>query len=247
MNETIRLLNGHRSIRQFTKEPIAEHELEAIITAAQTASTSSGVQAYSVIAVTDPKLQKELSVLCGNQAYVEECPVFLVWCADLQRLKTAVQISKGDEVEIASTTENFLIATIDTTLAAQNAAIAAESLGYGIVYIGGIRNQIAEVTKLLGLPELVYPVFGMCVGKPDQAPHIRPRLPQKAVLHRNRYDASIQENLINEYDEIYKAYISSRSNGAACSGWSDAMGDKMPIPTRIHMKEYLRQQGFYLE
>ena len=245
MNETIRLLNEHRSIRQFKKEPIAEHELDAIIMAAQMASTSSGVQAYSVIAVTEPTLQKELSVLCGNQSYIESCPLFLVWCADLNRLQTAVHMSKGEEAEVASTTENFLIATVDTTLAAQNAAIAAESLGYGIVYIGGIRNRVQEVTEILGLPELVYPVFGMCVGKPDQAPSLRPRLPLKSILHHNRYDASIHEAFIREYDEVYQAYMKSR--GAANMTWSDAMGSKLPEPSRIHMKNYLREQGFHLD
>jgi FMN reductase (NADPH) len=247
MNETIRLLNRHRSIRRYTQAGISEEELEAIIQAAQMASSSSGVQAYSVIAVTDPAIQKTLGELCGNQPYVSGCPLFLVWCADLNRLETAVELVRGKEVEVVQNTENFLIATVDTALAAQNAAVAAESLGYGIVYIGGIRNRIAEVAELLGLPELVYPVFGMCLGHPAEDPILRPRLPLRAVLHRNRYDATVHEQAIREYDAAYKQYMDYRTNGRANPTWSEAMAGKLSVPARAHMKNFLQEKGFRLE
>lgn len=86
-NDTISLLMKHASVRKFRDKPVSEDQLSAIIGAAQMASTSSNVQAYSVIAVTDPALKTELAGLAGNQAYIEQCPVFLVWCADLYRLR----------------------------------------------------------------------------------------------------------------------------------------------------------------
>jgi len=246
-NETLRLLMNHRSIRRFRPEPVTEEELQAIVEAAQMASTSSGVQAYSVIAVQEPEAKRRLAELCGDQAYVEECPVFLVWCADMHRLELAAGMSAGASVRAARNTEQFLIATIDVALAAQNAAIAAEALGLGIVYIGGVRNRIAEVGELLGLPELVYPVFGMCVGRPAQEPLPRPRLPLAAVLHRERYDSSQQTERIGEYDERYRRYLSERSEGRTAASWSEAMAAKIPVPSRTHLKAYLERQGFRFE
>lgn len=244
MNETLALLLNHRSIRKFTDQPLTREQVETIVAAGQAASTSSNVQAYSVIAVTEKGLQEELARLSGNQAYVHSCPVFLVWCADLSRLKKAAQQHRPGEETYEGSMENLIVATVDTALAGQNAAIAAESLGLGIVYIGGIRNQSAEVASLLGLPKLVYPLFGMCVGYPDQQPVLRPRLPQEAVLHWNGYEASRSEKHVRQYDEIMAAYLRERTVGAKATPWSELMADKLAQPSRMHMGQFLRDRGF---
>ncbi len=244
MNETIALLLNHRSIRKFTDQTLTPEQVEMIVAAAQSASTSSNVQAYSVIAVMKDDLKKELARLSGDQAYVHSCPVFLVWCADLSRLKKAAQTHRPGEETYEGSMENLIVATVDTALAAQNAAVAAESLGLGIVYIGGIRNHIAEASSLLGLPELVYPLFGMCVGYPDQQPDLRPRLPQEAVLHWNRYDASTADTQVERYDEIMSAYLRERTGGAKDTPWSVLMADKLAQPSRMHMGQFLRERGF---
>lgn len=243
MNETLSVLMNHRSIRKFKQEEVSEQQLATIVAAAQMASSSSHVQAYSVIAVTAPPLKKQLATLAGGQAYVEQCPLFLVWCADLYRLKRVTEQHKPDRISYEDSTENFIVATTDATLAAQNAAIAAESMGLGIVYIGGLRNHIAEVTELLVLPELVYPVFGMCVGVPDQTPELRPRLPQTAVLHRNGYDLQQTMESMERYDETMSDYLSKRTGGERTTPWSEAMATRLTEPARLHMKSFLEQQG----
>lgn len=242
MNPVIEQLQSHRSIRKFTSEPVPEEALETIVRSAQMASTSSNVQAYSVIAVSDRDTLRALSVAAGNQRHVELCPMLLVWCADLRRNRLACD---REGVDMASgTTENFIVATVDTALAAQNAAIAAESLGLGIVYIGGIRNNLREVTRLLNVPELVYPLFGMCIGYPDHEPGRKPRLPVRAVLHRETYDASGHAEAIAEYDETIREYYKERTNGKRDSTWSKEMADKFKVPARVYMREYLEEQGF---
>ncbi|TCM90937.1 FMN reductase (NADPH) [Paenibacillus sp. BK033] len=244
MNETIAKLLQHRSIRKFTKDPITQEQLDAILSAAQQASTSSNMQAYSIIGITDKVLRSELAKLAGNQAYIEESPVFLVWCADLYRWEQAAKRHYGEV--IPSTTENFIIGTVDTALAAQNAAVAAESLGLGIVYIGGIRNQPDKVSELLKLPQHVYPVFGMCIGVPDQSPLERPRLPRQAVYFENTYKQDAIDSAIDAYDETLSAYMTARSNGKASATWSQSMAGKAG-PVRIHMRSFLEKQGFKLE
>jgi FMN reductase (NADPH) len=252
MNDVIELLMKHRSIRKFKKEPIPDSAVETILRAAQMASTSSNVQAYSVIAIKDAALRERIMQLSGNQEYIVECPVFLVWCADLHRLcrasaKHAAQGESGqasDHAHFADTVENLIVATVDTALAAQNAVIAAESLGYGVVYIGALRNQIGEVSELLKLPDLVYPVFGMCIGVPDQEPLTRPRLPLDGVLHTDAYQTEKIEAGIEAYDQIYAEYMRERSGGQADTPWSLQMRRKIAAPVRLHMKDFLQSKGF---
>ncbi|MEY9096387.1 oxygen-insensitive NADPH nitroreductase [Paenibacillus sp. RC84] len=244
MNSVIDLLTRHRSIRKFKPDPIPGDQLQAIVASAQLASTSSSVQAYTIIAATDPALKKELARLAGNQAYVEQCGLFLVFCADLNRLRKATE--QSGEV-FHQNTESFLVASMDAALAAQNAAIAAESLGLGICYIGGIRNNPDGVAEALKLPELVYPVFGMCVGVPDQEPSLRPRLPQTAVLHENGYQSERSDEGVRQYDETTRKYYEERTGGKQSITWSRSMADKYRQPVRAHLKPFLEKQGFKLE
>ncbi|WP_438347888.1 oxygen-insensitive NADPH nitroreductase [Paenibacillus sp. FA6] len=244
MNDTISQLLNHRSIRRFTDQPVTEEQLNLIVSCAQMASTSSNVQAYSVIAVTEPELKRELATLAGNQAYVEQCSVFLVWCADLYRLQQVTAPHLVDQPSYEDSMENLIVATTDVALAAQNAAVAAESMGLGIVYIGGVRNHIAEVSDLLGLPELVYPVFGMCVGYPDQDTSLRPRLPVDAVLHRNIYSKEQIVEQVKAYDETTKQYMLERTMGKNDTPWSKTMANRLAQPNRLHMKEFLLSKGF---
>ncbi|GIP44292.1 NADPH-dependent oxidoreductase [Paenibacillus sp. J45TS6] len=244
MNDTINLLMNHKSIRKYKNEPVTEEQLETIIAAGQMASSSSNVQAYSVIAVTDSELKDKVSSLAGNQAYINECPVFLVWCADMYRLRETAEIQAAGVETYENTMENFVVSTIDVALAAQNAAVAAESLGLGVVYIGGVRNNIEELSELLGLPELVYPVFGMCLGVPDQDPVLRPRLPLKAVLHRNGYNKEQSMAGVKEYDETLSAYMRERSNGKQSATWSEMMTKRLTEPARLQLKSFLDGKGF---
>jgi FMN reductase (NADPH) len=236
------LLLNHRSIRAFRDEPVPETDLEAIIRSAQMASTSSNMQAYSVIRVTDRRLRAELAEIAGRQQYVVACAEFLVWCADMERLRLASGLGPD---EMPCNAEAYTIAAVDAALAAQNAAVAAESLGYGICYIGAVRNDIAATAALLGLPERVVPLFGMCIGRPDQTPLLRPRLPVRAVMHENRYDASVYADAVAEYDAAHADYLRERSRGRQSAGWSEQMRERLSRPPR-RIGGFLRKQGFDL-
>ncbi|WP_339285218.1 oxygen-insensitive NADPH nitroreductase [Paenibacillus sp. FSL R5-0486] len=244
MNETIELMMKHRSVRKYKPDPVSDEQLAAIVAAGQMASSSSSVQAYTVIAVTDLEQKAKLAELAGNQAYVNECPVFLVWCADLYRLSDAANRHLPEKESYADSTENFMVATIDAALASQNAALAAESLGFGIVYIGGLRTRIEEVAELLELPEGVYPVYGMCIGVADQETGIRPRLPLNAVLHRNRYNAEQSIKGVEQYDETTTAYMKERTNGERMTPWSELMAKRLTEPTRLQVRPFLEGKGF---
>jgi len=174
MNPVTELLRAHRSIRKFSDEAVDDNTVTEIVACAQAAATSSNVQATTVIRIRDAARREQLAGLAGGQSYVASSAVFLVFCADLNRTRLACGLQDTDMVE--GMTEHFMIATIDVALAAQNAVIAAESLGLGICYIGGLRNNPAAVSDLLSLPDQVYPVFGLCLGHPAQDPEVKPRL-----------------------------------------------------------------------
>ncbi|MBH5317411.1 oxygen-insensitive NADPH nitroreductase [Paenibacillus sp. GSMTC-2017] len=250
MNETIKLLRSHRSIRKYKNTAVPEGHLQEIILAAQSAPTSSNIQAYSVVAVRDPERKRRLAELSGNQQHIIESPVFLVWCADLNKIRTAIHFH--EERELVQNVELFLLGTIDATLAAQNATVAAESLGYGTVYIGGIRNNPQDVTDLLELPQLVYPVFGLCIGVSDQEPDIRPRLPIAAVYHQEVYGEEGLQDEIKAYDEITKSYYAARK-GVAKSGERDTRWSKEILRRfngehlRDHLHDFLHDRGFRLK
>ncbi|MGM9973891.1 MAG: oxygen-insensitive NADPH nitroreductase [Clostridiaceae bacterium] len=245
MNDTIKLLQSHRSIRRYTDKPIEEEMLREIIKSAQCASTSSFIQAYSIISVENKENRKKISELGGKQAYIMECPVFLVFCADLSRLKRACD-SNGQEFD-GGYTESFLVATVDTALAAQNAMVAAESLGLGGVYIGGIRNNPDKIADILKLPENCYPLVGMCLGYPADNSGKKERLPLEVVFKKDEYVPSQEEEKLSEYDERIKLYYNTRTGGQRQDTWSGQVAEKLQSNRRPHMKRFLEDRGFILK
>ncbi len=179
MTPTIELICGHRSIRHFTDEPISEAQREAIINSARATSSSSFLQCSSIIRITDKALREELVTLTGGQKHVAQAAEFWVFCADFNR---HLQICPDAQLGLA---EQLLLGVVDTAMMAQNALTAAESLGLGGVYIGGLRNNIEAVTELLKLPQHVLPLFGLCLGWPADNPDLKPRLPASILVHEN--------------------------------------------------------------
>jgi len=247
MNEIISLLKQHRSIRRFKDQALEAGVLEQLLIAGQSASTSSFIQTTSVIRVTDPLMRAELVEISGGQKYVASASEFLVFCADMHRNQCAVKASAGETGDF-SWTEQFLAASVDVALFSQNVVVAAESLGLGCCYIGGIRNAPEKVSALLSLPQLVYPVFGLCIGIPDQDPMLKPRLPLGIVMHENGYSLGAKEvSMLAQYDEHIKAYYIERSKGRIDHTWSEQMVSQSRSQTRPFMKEFLNQQGLLLK
>lgn len=241
-------MNNHRSIRKFQDKKVDEESIRQIIRSAQMASSSNHAQAYSIVGVTDPDKKAELVKLTGDQPFVGTCSHFLVFCADLHRLEAAGRIEGVDIGDNLDTLELFLVATVDASLAAQNAAIAAESLGLGIVYIGGIRNHPAEVCRLLKLPSRVYPVFGLCIGYPNHNPTQKPRLPMEAIYFENEYQTTaVTEPYLHAYNATTEVYYRERTKAVAPYHWTGRIVNYFKGEKRDHMKSFLKMQGFPLE
>ena len=243
MNETINVLASHQSIRKYKNIPVKEETLKEIIKVAQWSSTSSHFQAYTIINVKDQKKRADIAEIAGGQKWVVDCPVFLVFCADLNR---AAKYWKGKDSQLLSSNEMFLVATVDATLAGQQAYIAAASLGLGGVYIGGIRNDIDAMGKVLNLPYSVYPVFGMCLGYPDDNPGQKPRLPFEVVYKVDQYEEEGDEKRIADYDQGISNYYHQRTDGKSQDTWSERCGRLMMEKPRENLGGFIRDKGFNL-
>ncbi len=251
---TIDQVYKHASIRHYKSDPVPRELVEMIVSAGQRASTSSNLQAYSVVAVNDSKTRSRLAELCGNQAHIHQAPVFITWCADLSRLERICQM-RGYQ-QVSEYVENFLIAAIDVALLMQNAALAAESLGLGMCYIGAIRNNPEEVVELLELPQLVFPLVGMTLGWPVGDAKQRPRLPTRTILHWEKYNLEAEQDALDEYDRtmvdsgIYRGRqvpVPGVKGETESYGWIEHSARRASKPTRTGLREVLTNQGFTLK
>lgn len=241
----LELLKSHVSIRKYKKDPIPDEKLEEMLHAAQHAATSNFVQAYSVIKVTDPEKINKLAVLSNNEPQILSAPVVLLFCADMKRLEAAGK-KAGVNINVEHL-ETFIVTTVDTALFAQNFVIAAEAHGYGICYIGGVRNKPEEISELFGLPDKVFPLFGMTVGVPDESPQVKPRIPIQGILHENSYDEEKYDAILEEYSKVTEEYYRKRLTNKKDTNWPKSMGEFLKEPRRPHMRDFITSKGFLLK
>jgi len=249
-NETLDSLLSHRSVRAYLPDPVPAGTVELLVAAAQSAASSSNLQPWSVVAVEDPARKARLAALAGNQKQILEAPLFLLWIVDHHRL-TRIGEAIGTPAEALHFLESFLLGAVDTSLAAQNAVVALESIGLGSCYIGGIRNKPAEVAAELGLPPQSFALFGLTVGYPNpEAPtSVKPRLPQEAVLFRERYDAAENAPAIAAYDRRLRSF--QREQHMPERDWTEQASQRVrgavSIAGRDALRTVLHGLGFRLD
>ena len=233
-------MRRHRSVRDFKRgHPVPEADTERAVEAAQCAATSSWIQAYHLLEVTDPEVRAKVAVLAGGQRQIEEAGAFYVVSGDTRRHRL---LAERNDQPYANSAELFVLATVDASLFAQNLTLAFEAMGYGTCYIGGIRNDLAAVDQLLELPDGVYPLFGLCVGVPASDPGTRPRLPARSVWSRGEYPSD--EDVLGQvdaFDETAAAYYTER--GAPGRDWSGGIWRKFARPMRPDLREFFDSKG----
>lgn len=243
MNEVFQTIRAHSSVRAYTDEPVGDDVIREAVAAAQSAATSSHIQAYALLRVTDPATRERLVELTGGQRFTAEAGTFFVVCGDTRRHRL---IAERHGEPCAQNLETFLLAVVDASLFAQNLVLAFESLGLGICYIGGLRNELPDVDLLLKLPHGVWPLYGLCVGNVADKPAVKPRLPLGAVLFEDRYpsdEAMLEE--IDAYDEEMARYYEAR--GLPGRNWSGGIRRKFAKTTREHLAAYYTSKGAVLE
>ncbi|MDR0199642.1 MAG: nitroreductase family protein [Streptococcaceae bacterium] len=198
----IELIEQHSSVRNFTDEKIPDKDIEQILRAGQAAASWKNFQSYSIINVASQS-QKDAIYAYQPQKAIKNASNYLVFVGDLKRAETAVKLYQED-FEPAGV-ESLLISSVDAALAAENCLLAAESLGYGGVIVGLIRDQSAEISEVLGLPDYTYPIFGVALGVPARKNPVKPRLPLDVVVMSERYKEATEKDL-RDYDLLQKTY-----------------------------------------
>lgn len=224
---------SHRSIRKFTDQSISEETLAQLIQAGKQASSSNHLQCVSIIRITEHQLRQSISEASGMK-YVAECAEFLLFCIDFNKHKQLVPESQLDWAEVS------LIGAVDTGIMAQTVLLCAESLGLGGVYIGALRNEIAQVSELVGLPEYCVPLVGLCLGYPAQDPALKPRLPNSLVCYENRYQPLDQAEFA-KYNAELTAYYQQRTGESI--EWQDGIRKTLAHPVRPQILPFFQQKG----
>ena len=248
-NPVLETLLAHRSVRRYSSQALPEGLTELLVAAAQSAPSSSNLQAFSIVAVQDPARKSRLATLAAGQRHVAEAPLLLMFIADLARLRS-ISEAVGETGEGLDYTETFIVSVADAAFAAQNAIVALESLGLGSCYIGAMRNHPREVAAELGLPPGTFALFGLTIGYPDPAVEtgVKPRLGQSVVLHHERYSPAAAAD-IAAYDEAAREFrldqamsdiAWSRQAASRVRGADSLMG-------RHALRETLQAMGFALK
>jgi nitroreductase len=181
----LKTIFNHRSIRNYTDEPVSDSVLQEIIAASTRASTTGNMQVYSIIVTKDVSIKEKLWEIHFKQTMVKQAPVVLTFCADFNRFNKWCLLRKAEPGF-----DNFLsffTAAIDALLAAQNCAVAAESYGLGICYLGTTTYNADKIIALLELPSAVVPVTTLVIGHPADIPALTDRLPVEAIIHNEKY------------------------------------------------------------
>ena len=190
MNPILQSLYARKSVRAFEDRPIPEELKQQILEAAVQTPTAGNQQLYTILDITDPLLKQALSITCDHQPFIAKAPMVLIFCADCKKWLDAYR--EAGCTPRAPGAGDLLLAVTDAAIAAQNAVVAAESLGIGSCYIGDVMENCERQRELLHLPDYVFPAdAGVRLAHPPAAgaPQTRPlpdgtdRAHQRLPLH----------------------------------------------------------------
>lgn len=247
INEMVKKQISHRTIREFTDEKIPEDIFETLMEVARRTATSTGIQASSIIRVTEAEIKKEIAKIC-NQEYVGRAPELLIFIVDQYRNWNIVKEKDLDKVP--NDMDRFFSSFTDACISAQNVVNGAESLALGTVYLGSILNDSEKICEILELPELTFPVVGLGIGYPNQSPQLKPKMDMKFRVFKNKYiplDNYMEE--LKDYDEEMRTYYDLREANRRVDSFTNQVvtGLKNSISKRQEIMKVIKKQGFKLE
>lgn len=227
------MLIQRRSVRSFTDQPIAEEVILKLLEAANNAPSGGNIQPLSLVLVQESANRETLAGLVGNQPWVRNAPLSIIFCLDFNRVKRWAALNhtefKGEQA-----LSHFLISYADVMCAAQTVVILAESLGLGSVYVGTVQSVIEQTRQAFDIPAYVLPLMVLSLGYPRSVPHTIPKLPCGVIAHREKYHHLSDQQLQQAFDQKYgelgeqkeayleKAFIEAiEADKQGGEGWTD--------------------------
>jgi len=196
------LMMKRRSVRVFEDQEIPESIVEQLLDVANHAPSGGNIQPLSIILVQGLEGRKKLAELAGDQPWVKNAPLSMIFCLDFYRIKKWAEICQTD-FRGERALNHFLIAYADLMVAAQNVVILSENLGLGSVYIGSIQHEIDETRKFFGIPEYVLPMMVLSIGYPKSIPQSIPKLKKEVIVHQEKYRKPQDDEIRKAFDEKY--------------------------------------------
>ena len=253
-NAFIRGVLSRKTVRRYSETVPNESLLELLVAAALSTSAKSDFQQASILRVVEPGKRAAIGALFPAMPWIAAAPVFFIFLGDARRLQRIGELR--DKPVRNGTLEGFFNASVDAALVMQTMILCAETAGLGVCPISVIRNEIDTVAAILKLPDLVFPVAGLCLGYPQGEGHVSLRLPRLATIHRDSYDDSALPRAIDDYDRRRDALHSipkeaQRSNAeygeAKFYGWSEDKARQAAKAEGAAFPPYLRAHGFTLD
>ncbi|GCF94551.1 NADPH-dependent oxidoreductase [Enterococcus florum] len=242
MNETLKVMKEHRTYRDFDENyQLKQEDLQYILDASRQAPSWMNGQMYSIIVIRDLELRRKFVDMNPGNPHMLKSSVFLLFVADLKRTK---KVADHFEVDYPMNKGlDFLITAVtDASLALENAVIAVEALGLGSVVVGSIRKDIDEISRLLNLPDYVMPLAGLSIGKPIVEMRVKPRLPEKAVIHYDHYQ-DYDYDVIEEYVTTMQTFAEARETKL----WSQKFADYFSAGPNTKVDKFLQKQKLFSE
>lgn len=242
----------HRSHRRFTSRPVEPALLRLLLACAFSAPSKSDLQQADVIHVADRAKLKVIADGIPDMPWIAQAPVFLVFLGDNRRLR---RIGEWRGKPFANEhLDHFLNAAVDAALVMMSFIRAAEAAGLGACPISHVRNHAWELSRMLELPDGVFPVAGLCAGFPAEEGRISARLPLEVTVHTDRYDEAGIREKIDTYDRRRHALLPYRKQRYADRyanvdfyGWSEDKARQYSVPERADFGSYIRKMGFSLK
>jgi len=242
MNDVVKLIQNHRSIRSFQNKEVPEEIIDEILKSSQSMPNSINGQQTSVVIIKNKEIKSQIAHLAGDQKWIEDAPVFLVFVMDFYKTHKAGEKTGNPQV-IHESIEGTLAGSFDGGIAMGGAIIAAESLGLGIVPIGGVRKNPAEIIELLELPKYTYPLAGLAIGYPDKNSKKKPRMPFNTFKHNEKYHPEVLDEAIDAYDKEMEIYLKEIGREVEVN-WSTATSNVYKIVYYPNVYPTIKKQGF---
>jgi FMN reductase [NAD(P)H] len=242
-----------RTQRRYADRAVPDSLVRLLLAAAFSASSKSDFQQASCLWLKERGRRDRLAALFPDMPWIGAAPVFLVFLGDARRLERLGAL-RGHALDNGAL-EGFFNAAVDAALALQSCVLAAETLGLGTCPISVLRNRIAEVAEIIGLPDKVFPVAGLCLGYPAQSGFVSMRLPLAATVHVDCYDDAGLAEAVDDYDRRRDARHSiadrqrapERFGTASFYGWSEDKARQAITAEGAGFATWLKAHGFTLD
>lgn len=212
--ENIKKIINRKSERNYLEKEIEKEKIELIFQAINSSPTSSNSHDFSVFVIDDKELRKAISLNIETQKHIYQAPLFLLFCADLNRVEYAIQPNEN-----TSSLNSFLTASGDAFIAASQAQTTAVQLGLGTCYVGIIRASLRLLEKALNLPNKIIPIIGLTIGYCNSTTEQKPKLNH---IYKNKYDILKMKNEVETYNQKMQEYYQFRnSNQKHFTNWKD--------------------------